>query len=393
MVGIRLFLVREQVENPLGQGRARARVAGNEDVVGPCLEHHPAAQEVRDSAGILQIANGRAERARRRSEGLAPEEPSFPPVGWPHDTRLTTLAPPMEALAHIATPEFAVAFGISFVAAAMHSTVGFGFSLLSVPLLSLLNPLFAPVPQLLVVWPLTLAIVWRERHAVEVRSTLWIFAGRIPGAVIGVALLKLLSNAALDVLMSLMVIVGVALVVSTGSFRRTPPREFVAGVASGTMAMVSAIGGPPIALLYRNDEGPTVRANLGLVFAIGLTITITVRAAAGEVEVVLIVDPHVVQPIEQRRSHDVASIPYPVDVADFVAVVRGYRDLLDSVAPGQELNDDLRVKMKAVGIELKGNGGQGLHVVGPVSRVKLRQRGPEKPVLRPGQDLVPRELV
>jgi uncharacterized membrane protein YfcA len=188
----------------------------------------------------------------------------------------------MEALAHIVSPEFAIAFGVSFVAAALHSTVGFGFSLLSVPILALLNPLFAPVPQLLVVWPLTIAIVLRERHAVEVRSTLWILAGRVPGAVIGVVLLKWLSTAELDVLMSLMVMIGVALVVSRGGFRRTSSREVIAGVASGTMAMVSAIGGPPIALLYRNDEGPTVRANLGLVFAVGLTITITVRAAAGE---------------------------------------------------------------------------------------------------------------
>jgi uncharacterized membrane protein YfcA len=192
----------------------------------------------------------------------------------------------MEALAHIATPEFVLAFGISFVAAALHSTVGFGFALLSVPLLLLLNPLFAPVPQLLVVWPLTLAIVWRERHAVEARSTLWILAGRVPGAFVGVALLKLLPTAALDVLMSLMVMIGVGLVVTTGTFARTPLRELGAGIASGTMAMVSAIGGPPIALLYRNDEGPTVRANLGLVFAIGLTITVTVRAAAGEVSLV-----------------------------------------------------------------------------------------------------------
>jgi len=189
----------------------------------------------------------------------------------------------MEALAHITTPEFGVAFFVSFLAAALHSTVGFGFALLTVPLLSLLNPLFAPVPQLLVVFPLTLAIVLRERHAVEVRSTLWIFAGRVPGALIGVALLKLLSSAALDVLMSLMVILGVGIVVSRGAFRRTATREFGAGVASGTMAMVSAIGGPPIALLYRNDAGPTVRANLGLVFAIGLCITISVRAVAGEV--------------------------------------------------------------------------------------------------------------
>ncbi len=189
----------------------------------------------------------------------------------------------MEALAHIATPEFAVAFLVSFLAAALHSTVGFGFALLSVPVLSLLNPLFAPVPQLLVVFPLTLAIVLRERDAIEVRSTLWIFAGRVPGALIGVALLKLLSAAALDVLMSVMVIVGVAIVLSRGTFRRTAVREFSAGVASGTMAMVSAIGGPPIALLYRNDSGPTVRANLGLVFAIGLCITISVRALAGKV--------------------------------------------------------------------------------------------------------------
>jgi uncharacterized membrane protein YfcA len=79
------------------------------------------------------------------------------------------------------------------------------------------------------------------------------------------------------------VILGVGIVVSRGTFRRTAGREILAGVASGTMAMVSAIGGPPIALLYRNDAGPTVRANLGLVFAIGLSITISVRAAAGEV--------------------------------------------------------------------------------------------------------------
>ena len=189
----------------------------------------------------------------------------------------------MEALAHITTPEFAIAFFVSFLAAALQSTVGFGFALLSVPVLSLLNPLFAPVPQLLVVFPLTLAIVFRERHAVEVKSTLWIFAGRLPGALVGVALLKTLSGAALDLLMSSMVIVGVALVVSRGTFRRTAAREFGAGVASGTMAMVSAIGGPPIALLYRNDSGPTVRANLGFVFAIGLCITISVRALAGEV--------------------------------------------------------------------------------------------------------------
>lgn len=189
----------------------------------------------------------------------------------------------MQALAHITTPEFAIALVVSFLAAVLHSTVGFGFALISVPLLSLLDPIFAPVPQLLVVLPLTIAIVWRERHAVEGRSTLWILAGRVPGAFIGVGLLKMLSTAALDLLMSIMVLIGVAMVSTRGAFRRTPARELGVGIASGIMAMVSAIGGPPIALLYRNDPGSTVRANLGFVFGVGLCITIAVRAAAGEI--------------------------------------------------------------------------------------------------------------
>ncbi|MDH3727183.1 MAG: TSUP family transporter [Myxococcales bacterium] len=189
----------------------------------------------------------------------------------------------MDALAHIATPEFAMAFVITFIAATLQSTVGFGFALLSVPLLSLLDPIFAPVPQLIVFLPLTIGIVLREWRAVEPRSTAWIFAGRIPGAFVGVALLKLLSAPALDVLMSLMVLIGVAVVMSSTTFRRTRWSEFVAGGASGIMAMVSAIGGPPIALLYRNDTGLTVRANLGLVFAIGVCITIAVRTGADEV--------------------------------------------------------------------------------------------------------------
>ncbi len=189
----------------------------------------------------------------------------------------------MEAFALIPTLEFAAAFAVTVVAATLQSTIGFGFALVCVPLLSLLNPSFAPVPQLVVFLPLTLGIAVREWRAVEIRSTAWIFAGRLPGAAIGVLLLKLLSERALDAVMAVMVFVGVAIVVGHRGFRRTPLSEFAAGTASGTMAMVSAIGGPPLALLYRNDTGPTVRANLGMIFSVGLCITLSVRAAAGEV--------------------------------------------------------------------------------------------------------------
>ncbi len=47
--------------------------------------------------------------------------------------------------------------------------------------------------------------------------------------------------------------------------------------------MVSSIGGPPLALLYRDAGGGTLRSSLAAIFVIGLVITITARSVAGEI--------------------------------------------------------------------------------------------------------------
>jgi uncharacterized membrane protein YfcA len=42
-----------------------------------------------------------------------------------------------------------------------------------------------------------------------------------------------------------------------------------AGAVSGFMGTISSIGGPPVALLYQHDGGPTLRATLPRYFFIG----------------------------------------------------------------------------------------------------------------------------
>ena len=46
---------------------------------------------------------------------------------------------------------------------------------------------------------------------------------------------------------------------------------------------MASIGGPPLALLYRSAKGSTVRASLGIVFAIGVVISLTARWIASEI--------------------------------------------------------------------------------------------------------------
>ena len=55
-------------------------------------------------------------------------------------------------------------------AATVQGTIGFGFAILSVPVLSLLDPALAPVPQLLIMWVMTFGMFWRERRDVDLRG-------------------------------------------------------------------------------------------------------------------------------------------------------------------------------------------------------------------------------
>ena len=57
--------------------------------------------------------------------------------------------------------DLTLALVITAIAAMLQGSVGLGFAMVSVPLLSLIDPRLAPVPQLLVSLPLALAMAWR----------------------------------------------------------------------------------------------------------------------------------------------------------------------------------------------------------------------------------------
>jgi hypothetical protein len=185
----------------------------------------------------------------------------------------------------ITTVELVIALVVTAFAAAVQGTLGFGFAVVSVPVLALVDPVLVPVPQLLVAAPLAMAAFWRERHEVDLTGMGWIVAGRVPGAAIGVLLLGLVAGGGrlLDVLIALIVLSAVVVYALHISVRRTPLTKLLAGVASGTTGLVSSIGGPPLALLYADERGATVRSTLGAVFTIGIGITIVARALAGEI--------------------------------------------------------------------------------------------------------------
>jgi uncharacterized membrane protein YfcA len=169
------------------------------------------------------------------------------------------------------------------VGAAIQGTIGFGFALVAVPILALVEPGSVPVAVLVLSLPMTIGMAVRERAHADRSGFGWLIVGRVVGTVLGVAILTSVSADGLSV------VVGVALLIAVaGSVRGivvmpTPISNVAAGAVSGAMGTTSAIGGPALAVLYQRRPGPELRSTLAAVFVVGSLISLAALVAAGEV--------------------------------------------------------------------------------------------------------------
>ncbi len=160
--------------------------------------------------------------------------------------------------------------------------VGFGGNLLAVPVLVLINPALLPGPALVGSLSLNLLMIGRERGEQDWARVIPALAGRIPGTVMGAAVLAVLSEDALTWFFAMGILVAVAISASGVHVEANRRNLFGGGLASGFMATSIAIGGPPMALVLQSSEGPVVRRTLARFFAVGVAFSFVALAAFGE---------------------------------------------------------------------------------------------------------------
>jgi hypothetical protein len=181
----------------------------------------------------------------------------------------------------LTTTELLIGLGVMVVAGALQGAIGFGLSVLSVPILTIVNPVYTPVPILVVALIMAAANLARERTALDFEGAGWIIGGRIPGAMAGAWILSVASERTLGIVIGLVVLVAVAILASGAEVALTKTNRLIAGTISGFSGTASGIGGPPIALLYRQQRGPVVRSTLGAIFTIGIAINLVILWVAG----------------------------------------------------------------------------------------------------------------
>jgi uncharacterized membrane protein YfcA len=167
------------------------------------------------------------------------------------------------------------------VGAAIQGSVGFGANLVALPVVAVIEPEAVPATLMLLILPLAVAMVGRERHGVEWRDVGWLMLGRLPGTVIGALVVAAVAGNTLSVLAGAGVLAAVAMTLPSRAVPVTRGTAVVAGVVSGAMGTATSIGGPPLALLYQHHEGPRLRATLAATFALGTTLSLVGLLVAG----------------------------------------------------------------------------------------------------------------
>lgn len=167
----------------------------------------------------------------------------------------------------------------------LQSVIGLGFVMLVAPFMVLYDPDFVPVPMLLVGTFLPLLIVWRDRNAIDFTGIKSAIVGRIIGNICAVWLITIISQNTFMLIFGGLVIITVVLSTFRFNIRLTSVSVGIAGLFSGLMGTLAALGGPPMAIVYQNEKADVIRATLSGFFVLGTILSLLFLGFAGKVTI------------------------------------------------------------------------------------------------------------
>jgi hypothetical protein len=163
--------------------------------------------------------------------------------------------------------------------ACLQGVAGYGIGTLAAPLLFLISPVLVPGPLILNATLLTVFMLIRNRGALQAREVRFAIGGGVAGAVLAALTLLVISTKGFELTFGILILAGV----SVGGLKPAlnARNSVLAGAASTYMGTITAVGGPPIALIYQNEKGPLVRANMSAFFLAASVLSLSGLLASG----------------------------------------------------------------------------------------------------------------
>lgn len=177
--------------------------------------------------------------------------------------------------------ELAAAGAVLAAGSLLQGSIGFGVALVAAPFLALIDPFLVPGPLLVGCLFLTALMSYRERASVDLRGLGWALAGRVGGTIAAAGAVAIMPRELASIVFGALVLLGVVVSAAGVTLAVNATSMLGAGALSGFMGTMTAIGGPPMALLLQGESGARLRGMLSGFFVFGTVISIASLAVVG----------------------------------------------------------------------------------------------------------------
>lgn len=180
---------------------------------------------------------------------------------------------------------FATLAAAIFAATLTQRLSGQGLGLIGAPAAAILAPQHLPSSLLILGLLIGAGALSFDRSAINWREARPGMAGRAVGGFIGAGIAALVVDPDLfSVIVAIIILIAIALTLSGLKVAITPASLSIAGVTAGVMGTVTAVGAPPMAILYSGEEAKRSRAMQNFFFLWGMFCSLGALTVLGLVD-------------------------------------------------------------------------------------------------------------
>ncbi len=171
---------------------------------------------------------------------------------------------------------------IVMFAAVVQMTIGMGFGMLASPLIALVKPEIVPGCIVLIGLSVAISGAWRERQNISFEELKMGIGGRVFGSMAALLILSQIKDLDMFLLVfGIIMLIAIAMTASGLKIAFTRSNLFGLSVVSGLMGSITAVGAPPMAIIYHQRPAEIVRPTLNAFFASGCILAIITLSLSG----------------------------------------------------------------------------------------------------------------
>ncbi|HIF9064262.1 TPA: sulfite exporter TauE/SafE family protein [Photobacterium damselae] len=163
----------------------------------------------------------------------------------------------------------------------LQSLIGFGMGVIAAPVILLLSPRLMPSIIIIMGTILSIIVLIQYRKHLDAKKLMTAFLGRIPGTFLAAYIMLIVSESEMFLILGVTILITVLLSFKNIILTDNRTNLFIGGLFSGIMGTATGIGGPPIAILFQNENPNKLRANLSAFFIVTNIISLGVLHYSG----------------------------------------------------------------------------------------------------------------